>query len=104
MEGPQEIIIPEQRYVTCGRCKHYDHSMIQSGNNPVYSHSCKHPEISSVFKLLVFSGNLHPNMSGIVETPDWCPYYGSNTRKVLIEKNICGNGIIFMSNKTLKYK
>ena len=75
MEGPKEIIIPEQRYVSCSRCKYYNQSMVKSGNHPIYSYNCNHPAIEQ--ERLIFTGNLHKNVAGVVETPDWCPYLKS---------------------------
>jgi len=85
MEGPQEIIIPaqkERRYMSCGTCKYYSYQMLQSGQNPVYKVVCEHPEIMYDFKDKYLGET----------TPDWCPYYGSNTRRVLIEKKINNDG------------
>jgi hypothetical protein len=76
MEGPKEVIIPEQKFLSCQSCDHYHHTMVKSGMHPIYKSDCRHPELPE--KNLVFNfehGNLSgTNISGMVETPKWCPF------------------------------
>ena len=44
-EGPQQVVIPEQRYWSCLACKYYEHRMIKSGINPKYESVCKKLDI-----------------------------------------------------------
>lgn len=80
--GPREIVIPEQRYLTCGTCTFYNYSMIKSGQNPTYRANCCHPEVFTSLQSFHVG-----NLSGSSKTPDWCPFLTSTRRKVLTEKN-----------------
>lgn len=86
-EGPNEIVIPEKRFLSCGACIYYAISMVKSGNNPIYRENCSHPEVYIPSLQSFHEGNLRRNLSGYTQTPDWCPFLTSNRRKVLTEKN-----------------
>jgi hypothetical protein len=69
IEGPTNVVIPRQEYLSCRGCKHYEYAMRQSGRNPVYGHDCKHPKVKKdILKCVNPQGNLLSN-----RTPDWCP-------------------------------
>lgn len=70
-EGPtwadyQEIRIPG--YSSCSACKYYLTRLAVSGRNPMYSHSCEHPEYKFP------SGGVFGNLPNEDHTPQWCPF------------------------------
>lgn len=67
-EGPKEVVIPEQRFLSCWGCVHYDHRMLKSGFNPIYADICEHPDLEPHMKYYMLEGNLTSN-----KTPEWCP-------------------------------
>ena len=71
-EGPQLLIIPEQRQYTCWGCKHYSNQMMQSGINPIYTESCTLMG-SAITKL-------YTTIDG-GKTPDNCPFLISTKRE-----------------------
>lgn len=66
--GPKEVVIPEQRYLSCDGCKFYEDKLIVSGHNPKFGYFCYNPCIPEENKLGY--GNLHDGD----RTPNWCPY------------------------------
>lgn len=71
MNGPTQVIIPEQRYLSCRECDFYSHVMLKSGLNPIYGEFCSNPDLPEEKKRLSplnWSGNLISD-----RTPEWCP-------------------------------
>lgn len=71
MKGPTQIVIPEQKYLSCRDCDYYSHVMLKSGFNPIYGEFCSNPDIPEEHRRLSplnWSGNLMDD-----KTPDWCP-------------------------------
>ncbi len=83
--GPKEVTIPEQKFYSCISCRFYDHSMVRSGQHPVYETVCK--AMSSIGEEIkedefIFSYyNLYNN-----KTPDCCPYLKGVKRDDKIDK------------------
>lgn len=71
-EGPGDYKIPAQQFTSCSGCKYLSHRLIKSGMNPIYANNCTHPETK--IRGNWFTGNLHENHIGVIETPDWCPF------------------------------
>lgn len=71
-EGPKEIVIPEQRFMSCHGCDFHTNRLFQSGRNPVYHDNCNHPDFPR--KPRALSGNLHKNIDGHLQTPIDCPF------------------------------
>jgi len=80
-EGPQQIIIPEQKFMSCSRCKYFSNDLLKSGKNPKYKSNCNHPSIAENKSLNLFCGNLHENLNRIVETPTWCPFLKTESKE-----------------------
>lgn len=73
-EGPREVTIPETKIESCSGCTYYKHSLVKSGQNPIYKDTCTHSEIPKEFKPMFHGGNLNKHhLFGVVETPHWCP-------------------------------
>jgi hypothetical protein len=81
-EGPQQVVIPEQRYWSCFACKHYEYRMTSSGMNPQYESICK--------KLDMYGREVTPNDTGYPfflfvlddgKTPQQCPFLKSTDRE-----------------------
>ena len=79
-EGPQQVVIPEQRYWSCFSCKHYDHRMIHSGMNPQYESVCKKLDMygKEISREGPFPFFLFPLEDG--KTPQQCPFLKSTER------------------------
>lgn len=77
-EGYSDITIPAQKIRTCSGCKYYSHSMVKSGNDPIYANNCTHLDVAKndahYFSIFSVEGNLTENQSGYVVTPEWCPF------------------------------
>lgn len=71
-EGPKEIIIPEQRFLSCYGCKFHSHEMTQSGRNPIYADNCNHDDFP--LSKTTFHGNLSKDTDGHIKTPSICPF------------------------------
>lgn len=71
-EGPSELVIPEQRFLSCGMCKYHANTLVKSGMNPVRKDNCNHPDSESSGGF--YYGNLQRNPFGVIETPSWCPF------------------------------
>ena len=71
IEGFEEITIPAITYKSYRKCKFYEHNMIKSGWNPIYSHNCTHSNIKNIKhpNIIFGEGNLEND-----KTPEWCPY------------------------------
>lgn len=85
MEGPRQVIIPEQRFLSCRECNFYNHTMLKSGFNPVYGHFCSNqniPEEHKRLSMLNWYGNLMDD-----KTPEWCPFL---IKKVVVEEPLTG--------------
>lgn len=65
-EGPKEVIVPEQRYMSCCGCVYYKRQMMKSGMNPVYESRCMHMDRGAYGKKL-------SDWMGRMETPPDCP-------------------------------
>jgi hypothetical protein len=79
-EGPTkevipEHVVPEKTTFYCYGCDFYDHNLVKSGPNPVYTNSCTHPEIQQT-NFFLMRGNLDDNRNERhrIETPEWCPF------------------------------
>ncbi len=77
-EGPEDYVIPHQEIKICQGCKYYDHHLVKSGRNPIYRNDCTHPDVER-FSVFYSCGNLdnERGSSGMIETPDWCPFLKS---------------------------
>lgn len=88
-EGPQVVVIPEQRILICTGCKFYLDKMIRSGHTPVYESSCS--------RLDIFGNDIHelkdPYLDGYFRvdkkrgypiTPNCCPLKKSTLREDII--------------------
>ena len=76
-EGPKEIVIPEQRFLSCYGCDFHKSQLVRSGRDPEYAHNCTHPEFKGVKPSFnrVFSGNLSKDIDGHIKTPvGYCPF------------------------------
>lgn len=73
-EGPQQFTIPQRTFTSCSRCKYLSHQMVHSGRNPLYADNCEHPETIKEHRYGFMEGNLHKNIFGVIETPEWCPF------------------------------
>lgn len=71
-EGPKEIVIPEQRFLSCYGCDYHKSTLVKSGRDPQRAHNCEHPEFPQ--RASRFLGNLHENSDGHVEPPIDCPF------------------------------
>lgn len=80
-EGPQQVVIPEQRYWSCMTCKYYEYRMLKSGMNPEYESVCK--------KLDMYGKEVDTNSTGYPfflfvltdeKTPQQCPFLKSTER------------------------
>ena len=78
-EGPQQVVIPEQRYWSCFACKHYEYKMTNSGMNPKYESVCK--------KLDMYGKEINSNDAYYFlfvlddgKTPQQCPFLKSTDR------------------------
>jgi hypothetical protein len=71
-EGFTDITIPEQKFRSCSRCKFYSHSMVRSGNNPIYANHCTHTDFQG--ENFGMPHKLTQTRNGYVVTPDWCPF------------------------------
>lgn len=69
--GPQPVTVPEQKYNSCWGCMFFDHHMVKSGMDPIYSNTCTHADVPKEHKLSgsFFRGNLGEGK----QTPEWCP-------------------------------
>lgn len=74
--GPKEVVIPEQRYLSCHGCKFYEDRMIVSGLNPIYGDYCNNPHIPEANKIRIVA-----NLPNGYRTPNWCPYQNINEDK-----------------------
>lgn len=80
-QGPQNIIIPEQKFNACNGCEFNYRRMVKSGFNPIYSNTCKHPKImdsrdADDIKFMGIQTNgvqLTEQKNGFTVTPAWCP-------------------------------
>lgn len=70
VEGPSEVIIPEQRYISCYGCKWYDRRLYRSGKNPLYKQTCTNKDRPIYAEEI---GGIR-----MAETPDWCPIIKQN--------------------------
>ena len=75
MEGPKEIIIPEQKFYSCRGCEWYSHHMIKSGFNSTYRDVCTFKKEEDSFDFLGLSGPQISMWYGIPITPEDCPLY-----------------------------
>lgn len=78
-EGPQQVVIPEQRYWSCFACKHYEYRMVKSGMNPKYESVCQ--------KLDMYGIEMDPDEAHFFlfvlddgKTPKQCPFLKSTER------------------------
>ena len=71
-EGPSEIIIPEQRYMSCGGCKYFTYDLVKSGHHPIHAHNCTHE--SAPPKGGFYGGNLTEGIYNEVHPGSWCPF------------------------------
>lgn len=64
---PQRVVVVDE-YTTCQGCKFHEHKLFISGRNPVYDHTCNHPEL--------IGDNLieHDLYGKKIITPEWCPF------------------------------
>jgi len=81
-EGPSLTIIPEQRYNSCFGCMYFTSSLSRSGLKKEHRQSCEHEEIPEEYR--VPYSLLKGNLTGIKETPGWCPFLYS--KEMLTEK------------------
>lgn len=72
MKGPTQIVIPEQKYLSCQGCEFFSYMMLKSGFNPIYAHFCENPDIP---KPIIRMSPL-PKTGNLVDdkTPEWCPF------------------------------
>jgi len=82
-QGPKEVVIPEQRILTCTGCEFYTHRMVKSGHNPIYADHCNH-DIAS-FKNTFICGNLSLDKNKLPIPGDWCVF---NKKKDELQKTI----------------
>lgn len=73
--GPKEVVIPEQRYLSCHGCKFYAYRMLISGLDPKYGNSCENPHIPDMHRL-----NVPTNLRNGDKTPYWCPYLNTEEK------------------------
>lgn len=92
-EGPKEITIPEQSFLSCYGCDFHKSQLMVSGRNPKRSHNCEHPEFPE--RKTRYMGNLHENEDGHVITPSDCPF-----RKKRDTAGTPGHGTSGMFQKT----
>jgi hypothetical protein len=71
-EGYTIYVIPEQRIKSCSGCKYYEHQLVVSGRNPIYSNNCRHPERLNKPEF-VRSGGFPAGNLDSDNTPSWCP-------------------------------
>lgn len=70
-EGPKEIVIPEQRFLSCYGCDFHKTQLVVSGKNPKRADNCNHPEFPMP---IGFLGNLSKDKDDHVKTPIHCPF------------------------------
>ena len=70
-EGPKQIVIPEQKFLSCSKCKYFERKLMKSGKHPHFRINCNHTDAQLPG---LFCGNLTENTVGVVETPNWCPF------------------------------
>lgn len=70
-QGPKEIVIPAQRFMSCYGCEFHTHSMVHSGRDPKYADNCTHPNFG---RPASWMGNLHKDPDGHLITPPNCPF------------------------------
>lgn len=83
--GPREVVIPEQRYMSCGGCKYYNHKMVRSGLQPEFVTFCNHPSFEEYANFFQKVRELSSPFQEM-RTPEWCPFIVAPPRIVLIEK------------------
>jgi hypothetical protein len=80
-EGPKEIVIPEQKFLSCYGCDFHKSQLVKSGRDPEYSHNCTHPKFPTPpSHNRIFSGNLKQNEDGHIVTPRDCPFIPKEER------------------------
>lgn len=79
-EGPREVIIPEQKIISCSGCIHFSRNMVKSGFNPIYESKCN--ILSPPFGRRI---NEHPFLRYFV-VDDECPFLKSFKRDETINK------------------
>lgn len=83
-EGPKEIVIPEQRFMSCYGCNFFKQQLVVSGRNPEYCANCHHPEFKGA-KANNFHGNLTRGKDDHIIAPrGLCPF-------IKVERNSGGN-------------
>ena len=65
-EGPSEIVIPEVRFWTCGKCHHFKSEIKPDG----YHDKCRFPGEMKTIRFLDFKSGVPANAN---KTPTWCP-------------------------------
>lgn len=75
IEGPSELVVPAQRYMSCKGCKYLKSQMIRSGRNPEHKNKCLCPPNDKEYSVLYGPGKEIPkSYDGYrIETPEWCP-------------------------------
>lgn len=71
-QGPKEIVIPEQKFLSCYGCDYHKSELVASGKNPKRADNCTHPK----FPLPVgrITGNLSRDKYDHINTPSLCPF------------------------------
>lgn len=93
-EGPKEIVIPQQRFLSCYGCDFHKSKLWVSGRNPKYVHNCEHPDFWIKPSQL---GNLHPDDDDQIKTPIDCPF---RKKEVRDSAGTPGHGTSGMFQKT----
>jgi hypothetical protein len=70
--GPKEIIIPEQKFLSCYGCEFHKVELVASGRNPIRADNCTHPKFPLTSNRL--TGNLSRDNDDQVKTPKMCPF------------------------------
>lgn len=73
--GPIILKQPARDIKTCSGCIYHKHTLVKSGQNPIYKEHCLHSIAPSerILNELNFAGNLKTD-NGLVIPGYWCPY------------------------------
>lgn len=73
--GPITLNLPARIIKTCSGCEFHKHTLVKSGNNPIYKDNCTHNIAPKDNRVSVFevSGNLRSEDNHVIPGY-WCPF------------------------------
>lgn len=71
-DGPKEIVIPEQRFMSCYGCRWHHSELVKSGKNPIRKDVCTHEDMQV--------RGLSRDILGHIATPTHCPFRKNEPR------------------------